>query len=203
MIKNLVFDLGNVVLILDWNSVLDKYADNEEDKKLLNQATFESEEWIKLDDGAIEKAEAIKNMKSHLPERLHNACEGIMEHWKSGLVINDKIINFIDTSKEKGYNIYVLSNAPLDIPEYIENIGLEAKLDGKIISAEERLSKPNHKIYELLLNRYNLNAEECLFMDDRKENIEAARECKLNGYVFNYKEFDKFLVDIKNEYNID
>ena len=176
MIKNLVFDLGNVVLILDWNSVLDKYADNEEDKKLLNQATFESEEWIKLDDGAIEK---------------------------SGLVINDEIINFIDASKEKGYHIYVLSNAPLDIPEYIENIGLEAKLDGKIISAQERLSKPNHKIYELLLNRYNLNAEECLFMDDRKENIEAARECKLNGYVFNYKEFDKFLADIKNEYNID
>ena len=90
MIKNVIFDLGNVVLKLKWNVVLDKYSDNQEDKELLNKVIFESEEWQKLDEGTIKKQDAINIMISKLPQRLHNSCIGIMRDWQEGFVINIK-----------------------------------------------------------------------------------------------------------------
>ena len=155
MIKNVIFDLGNVVLKLKWNVVLDKYSDNQEDKELLNKVIFESEEWQKLDEGTIKKQDAINIMISKLPQRLHNSCIGIMRDWQEGFVINTQILEFINTLKNNGYHTYILSNAPLDVPVYLEKANLNKYFDGKIISAEEKLAKPDKKIYELILNRFS------------------------------------------------
>ena len=202
MIKNVIFDLGNVVLKLKWNIVIDKYTQNEDEKKILQNVIFNSEEWNKLDEGTIEKDKAIAIMLSKLPENLHPACLGIMQDWQEGLVINDQTIGFIENLRENGYKTYILSNAPLDIPAYLKRNNLEKYFDGQIISAEEKVIKPNKKIYELILNRFNLNPEECLFLDDKTENIDAAIKCNINGYVFDYNKFDVFLTDIKEKYNI-
>lgn len=202
MIKNVIFDLGNVVLKLKWNIVLDKYSNNTEDKKLLNKVIFESEEWQKLDEGTIEKQDAINIMLSKLPQKLHDSCIGIMKDWQEGFVINTQILDFINTLKNKGYNTYILSNAPLDVPAYLEKADLNKYFDGKIISAEEKLAKPDKKIYELILNRFSLVPDECLFLDDKPENIGGAISCGINGYVFDYNNFDKFLYDMKEKYNI-
>ena len=202
MIKNVIFDLGNVVLKLKWDIVITRYTDNEDDKKILKEVIFGSEEWIKLDEGTIKKVDAIQIMLSKLPERLHEACIEIMKNWQDGLVINTEILGFIDYLKSNGYKTYILSNAPLDLPEYLEKQDLNKYFDGKIISAEEKISKPNKKIYELILKRFSLIPEECLFLDDRLENIESAISCDINGYVFDYNNFNKFLNDVKNLYNI-
>lgn len=202
MIKNVIFDLGNVVLKLKWNVVLDKYSDNQEDKELLNKVIFESEEWQKLDEGTIKKQDAINIMISKLPQRLHNSCIGIMRDWQEGFVINTQILEFINTLKNNGYHTYILSNAPLDVPVYLEKANLNKYFDGKIISAEEKLAKPDKKIYELILNRFSLVPNECLFLDDKPENINGAISCGINGYVFDYNNFDKFTEDIKNLYNM-
>ena len=101
--------------------------------------------------------------------------------------------------KSKGIKTYILSNAPLDIPIYLKEANLEKYFDGKIISAEELIVKPNHKIYELILERYSLNASESIFIDDRKENIEAAIECGLDGIIYDYKKHEEFLNIIKNK----
>lgn len=202
MIKNIIFDLGNVVLKLKWDIVLDKYSNNIEDKQLLESVIFDSEEWQKLDAGTIEKTNAINIMISKLPERLHDSCLGIMKDWQEGFVINTQILGFIANQKEKGYKTYILSNAPLDLPEYLNRNDLNKYFDGKIISAEEKIAKPNKKIYELILNRFSLIPEECLFLDDKPENIDAAIDCGINGYVFDYNNFDRFLKDIKKDYNI-
>ena len=79
---------------------------------------------------------------------------------------------------------------------------LNKYFDVQIISAQEKVSKPEKKIYELLLNKYSLKPEESLFLDDRKENIEAAINCNINGYIFDYNNFNIFLEDIKQRYNI-
>ena len=202
MIKNVIFDLGNVVLKLKWNVVLDKYSDNQEDKELLNKVIFESEEWQKLDEGTIKKQDAINIMISKLPQRLHNSCIGIMRDWQEGFVINTQILEFINTLKNNGYHTYILSNAPLDVPVYLEKANLNKYFDGKIISGEEKLAKPDKKIYELILNRFSLVPNECLFLDDKPENINGAISCGINGYVFDYNNFDKFTEDIKNLYNM-
>ena len=202
MINNVIFDLGNVVLKLKWNIVIEKYTQVEEEQKILEKVIFNSEEWNKLDEGTIEKEDAISIMLSKLPENLHQACLGIMRDWQEGLILNYQTIDFIKNLKEKGYKTYILSNAPLDIPTFLTRNDLNKYFDGQIISAEEKISKPNRKIYELILNRFSLKPEESLFLDDKSENIEAAKSCNINGYVFDYNNFDKFLFDMKEEYNI-
>lgn len=202
MIKNVIFDLGNVVVKLKWNIVLDKYSDNETDKKLLEDVIFNSIEWVKLDEGTIDKKDAIEIMLSKLPIHLHNACLNIMKEWQEGLIVNLQTIEFIKNLREKGYKTYILSNAPLDIPDFLERNDLNKYFDGKVISAQEKVSKPNRKIYELILNRFSLNPNESLFLDDKQENIDAAISCGINGYVFDYNNFDTFLNDINKKYNI-
>lgn len=202
MIKNIIFDLGNVVLKLKWNIVLDKYLQNNEDKRLMEDVIFNSEEWQKLDEGTIEKTVAIERMLSKLPKELHTACIEIMKNWQDALVINNQTIDFIKELNSKGYNTYVLSNAPLDIPAYLTENGLDKYFKGKIISAEEKIVKPNKAIYELILNRFSLTPEECLFLDDKPENIASAADCNINGYVFDYNSFDTFLKDMRENYSI-
>ena len=202
MIKNVIFDLGNVVLKLKWEKVLNRYSDNETDIQTLKTVIFDSDEWKELDNGTIEKNDAINIMLSKLPKNLHEACKNIMVNWRDGLVINNEIISFIESIKLQGYKTYILSNAPHEIPEYLTNNDLNKYFDGQIISAQEKVSKPERKIYEILLDRYSLNPEESLFLDDKKENIEAAIDCNINGYVFDYNNYNTFLTDIRESYNI-
>lgn len=202
MIKNIIFDLGNVVFRLKFENVIRKFTQNEDEIELLKIVIFSSQEWLDLDEGIISKEKGINIMLSKLPENLHNTCIEIMNNWTTlGLELNKQTLELIKTLREKGYSTYILSNAPLDIPEYLEKIDLLQYFDGKIISAEEKLVKPDLKIYELLLNRFNLKPEECFFIDDKSENIQAANKCGINGYVFDYNKFDEFLNEIK-KFNI-
>lgn len=187
MIKNYIFDLGNVVLILDWDRVLNKYNVSNEEKELLRTHIFNSKEWALLDEGVILKDDAIKIMKENLPENLHNYCDDIMKNWKDGLVINTEILDFIKQIKNKGLNTYVLSNAPLEIDGFLKNKNLDSLFDGIILSAYEKKVKPNKEIYELILDRFNLVPDESLFMDDRLENVEAAKSLGIDAFEFDYK----------------
>ena len=93
MIKNVIFDLGNVVLKLKWDIVLNRYTNDPETKELLTRVIFDSQEWKDLDMGTIEKDKALGLMLSKLPVYLHDACKGIMAEWTDALVINNNIIN--------------------------------------------------------------------------------------------------------------
>lgn len=190
MVKNYIFDLGNVVLILDWDKVLNKYDITQEEKELLRKHIFNSNEWNLLDEGVIEKEDAIKIMKSNLPEKLHQYCIDIMNTWKDGLTINKEVLNLIKEIRRKGYNTYVLSNAPLEIDDFLKENNLNQLFDGIILSAFEKLVKPNKEIYELILNRFNLDAKESLFMDDKIENVEAAKTMGIDAFQFDYKDIN-------------
>ena len=193
MIKNIIFDLGNVVVKLKWNKVIDKYAKKPEAKKILTEVIFDSEEWILLDLGTITKDYALSQMLSKLPQSLHDACKGIMTDWCEGLEINDNIIELLKNIRKNSYKTYILSNAPLEIPEFLENANLIQYFDGQVISAEEKVSKPDRKIYNILLDRYNLIPEESVFLDDKLENIQAAIQVNINGIVYDYKKHKEML----------
>lgn len=196
MIKNIIFDLGNVVLKLKWNKVIDKYTQEPETKKLLTEVIFDSEEWRLLDLGTIQKDYALCQMLSKLPEFLHDACKGIMRNWCDALEINDNIIELLKKVRKKGYRTYILSNAPLEIPLFLENKNLTQYFDGKIISAEEKVAKPDKKIYNILLDRYDLNPEESVFLDDKLENVQVAREANINGIVYDYTKHEEMLKEL-------
>lgn len=94
------------------------------------------------------------------------------------------MFNFIKAVRKKGYKIYILSNAPIESRAFFKQNGILQFFDGAIFSAEEKIVKPDKRIYKILLNRYNLRAEECLFLDDRKENIDSALELNFNRICF-------------------
>ncbi len=197
MIKNYVFDMGNVIVVLNWDKVLDNYELTSDERNILMEKVFESEEWKKLDEGIITKDEAIKIMKSGLPEELHEYCTDIMKRWMEGLIINDEMLDLIKEIRQKGYNTYVLSNAPLEVKEFIENNNLKNLFDGIILSAYEKLVKPNKEIYELLLNRFNIKAEESVFIDDRLDNVQAAKKLGIDAFQFDYKNIGELREYIK------
>lgn len=201
MVKNIIFDLGNVVLKLKWKLVIERYTNNIEEINLLQNVIFNSQEWLQLDEGTISKPDALEIMISKLPTNLHDICKNITDNWNDALVINDEIINFIIDIRKQGYKTYILSNASLELPGFLKSKKLDQYFDGKIISAEEKLLKPDYRIYDVLLKRFNLNPKECLFLDDRKENIDAAINMGINGYVFDYNNYPQFLKDIE-KYNI-
>lgn len=190
--KNYIFDLGNVVLILNWNKALEKYSElNNEELEILRDKVFESEEWLKLDEGTISKTDAIKLMEKSVPDKLKKYCSDIMENWTDGLIINTEIVELIKAIKEKGYNTYVLSNAPLDIDKYLKDKKLNTLFDGIILSAFEKLVKPNKEIYELILDRFKLDPAESVFIDDRLENVEAAKKSGIDAFQFDYKNIEE------------
>jgi putative hydrolase of the HAD superfamily len=86
--------------------------------------------------------------------------------------------------KTSGYGIYLLSNASIRVHDYFPRIPASRYFDGCIFSADYKLLKPQPEIYETLLRRYELKAEECFFVDDLAINVEGARLVGMNGTIF-------------------
>lgn len=170
MIKNIIFDLGNVIFKWDPDIVLQHFAQNEEEAKLLKEYIFASEEWKLLDRGFINNDEAIEIIQNRLPDQYSNLIKTILHEWYKFQPINEDTVKVAKGLKEKGYKIYVLSNLAIETYEYFKVIDFFKLCDGVVISAHEKIVKPNKEIFVTLLERYNIKAKECLFIDDDDTN---------------------------------
>ena len=91
---------------------------------------------------------------------------------------NTKVLNILS----KKYNIYILSNINKEIFEHImENFNLKDKIQGGIYSFKEHILKPDKRIYEILINTYNINPEETIYIDDKEKNILVANKLGFTG----------------------
>lgn len=186
MIKNIVFDMGKVLLDYEPLAVCHAYTEREEEIERLGKELFFAEEWILLDRGVITEEEALKRVKLRLPEEhLRWLAEECLAHWHEYNLRPDPAMEeLVRSLKEAGYRIYLLSNASHRLRIYENKIPGHRYFDGTIVSAEEKCLKPEREIYERLFERYELRPEECFFIDDRLENIEGARSCGMDGYCF-------------------
>ena len=97
----------------------------------------------------------------------------------------EDVIEYYNNLKTKGYKIYLCSNITEDTYNYIKNnFNIVQNADGEICSCFEHVSKPNVKIYNSLINKYNINPEESIFIDDTKKNIEIAEKLQFNTILF-------------------
>lgn len=162
----------------------------EEEQRLLDEVIFSSKEWIELDNGTLEVDTAIEIFKSKLPDNLKGIVSEIMKKWPNYLAVQENMIEVIKKLKKHEYKTFILSNAPISIEEYLVTSELLQYFDGRVISALEKVSKPKKEIYEILLNKYDLIAEECLFIDDKAENVDAAIRVGMSGHIHNMRDFD-------------
>lgn len=100
---------------------------------------------------------------------------------------------YICKLKKDGYNLYLLTNITEDSYNYLKKImNVDEIFKGGIYSYQEHLIKPDEKIYEILVNKYNLNKKETLFFDDKEKNVNSAIKCGIKSFIF------KTIDDIKN-----
>lgn len=177
--KNIVFDLGRV--LLDYQPLVWLKKKNYTHYNELFEIIFQNPLWLKLDEGTMTREEFTEKLINEYPEYKKD-IEDIMKEWIELLLPIENNIKLVSLLKEKGYHLYIISNFHLDAyNRFLKKQVWFSLFDGAIISAKEKLIKPDLRIYELLLERYHLNANECLFIDDSLDNIHACKKVGMDG----------------------
>lgn len=183
MVKNIIFDLGNVIINYNQQRIINNFTNNAEEEKYIYSEIFQAPEWALMDLGNITNDGAIEVINERNNHKYEELTKNFLHEWYKTQPINRDIVEIAKKLKEKGYNLFVLSNMAVETYEYFKNDEFFDLCTGIVISAQEHVKKPNKEIYKLLLNRYNLKAEECLFIDDDDsgKNYEAANEIGILG----------------------
>lgn len=184
MIKNIIFDLMNVIIKKDCNIKTLMHFTNDVNKaEDLQKYIYKTEEWKLLDLGNISHEQAIKDMQRKAPKEYSELIKEVMNNRCQYFTINEGTVNIAKTLKEKGYHIYVLSNMSEYAYTCFKDIDFFKLCDGIMISAYEHLVKPDEKIFTTLLDRYHLKSEECLFIDDDDtgRSLETANKLGILG----------------------
>lgn len=184
MIKNIVLDMGNVLIRFDPELFLSRYALTEEQRKMLLEQVFRSVEWVMLDRGTLDEAGAEQRILPCLPEPLHAVAQDLIEAWDEPLIPVRGMLELVRQLKQQGYQLYLLSNAAARQPLYWARTEASRLMDGALISAQVGLLKPDPRIYQTFLQRFALCAEECVFIDDTPINVEAAQQEGMAGILF-------------------
>ncbi len=184
MIRNIVFDMGNVLQGWQPSAFALKAAGNEEDARLLAAALFERPEWAMGDEGTVSREEILRLALLSLPERLHGALRYLEENWPLWMPEIAGAADFVRRVKTAGLGAYVLSNANTRFPRAVERREAFLLMDGMLFSAHDRLVKPDPAIYRLFCSRFSLSPEECFFIDDLPQNVAGARSVGMRGMVF-------------------
>jgi len=182
--KNIVFDMGNV--LIEWNPqhIVGRFTDDEDKIDKISKALFEIPEWGKLDEGTITEEEVLQIAKSKLPEEYYDDLEEVFDNWHYCLTINADTATLVKTLHAKGYGIYLLSNACKRFPMFKRDIHCLKYMDGIMVSYQEKCCKPDKKIYTKFFDKFDLNPEECLFIDDLEANCQGARDMGMDSYQF-------------------
>jgi len=182
MIKNIIFDLGNV--LLDFNAeVYVKSKITEEKVEEIYKCIFQSAEWPMLDRGTISEEEAKTNIinRNIENEQLINL---VFENWYDILIPIEISVDVLKKLKNNGYKVYYLSNFHLAAFEYVtKKHDFFKTFDGGVVSYMEKLLKPEKEIYEKIIEKYNLEPSQTVFIDDMKKNVNAAMKLGLNGIL--------------------
>lgn len=184
MIRNILFDMGNVLIRFDRQLFLNRLDITEAEKQLLLRRVFLSTEWVNMDRGTLDEPEAEARMCADLPEHLHRAVHALVSLWDQPMMPVDGMYELVEELKQAGYGIYLLSNASHRQHAYWPRIACSRFFDGTIISADEGIMKPGCEYFLRALNRFGLKADECFFVDDMPANVEGAAFCGIPGAVF-------------------
>lgn len=185
MIKNIVFDFGNVLVHYDPKKMALACTDDADDAELLGKVVFDRLYWDELDMGTMQEHEAIEPVCKRLPERLHKSAEKLLLNWIYMLPEFDGISELVLKLKNE-YNmpLYLLSNISTYFADHADEIPILKHFDKCIFSGNHKCVKPDEKIFDILCRRCDIKPEESIFIDDSEKNLAGARAFGLNTYLF-------------------
>lgn len=188
MIRTIIFDIGNVLADFAWKPFFKTFGLSEEEIKVLAEATVFSKDWVEYDLGNITDEEILNRFCKNAPQ-FTDLLHEIDKNWKGIILKTSHAIPWIISLKKQGYQVLFLSNfSEKARRECAEALDFVPYMDGGIFSHEVHMVKPYPEIYQLLLDTYQLDPQECLFIDDTLENLTAAEKFGINTIQFKTKE---------------
>jgi len=182
MIKNIIFDIGNVLLNFEPKVYVQSKIIEDKVEEIYD-SIFKSEEWPMLDRGTISEEEAKANIINRKIEN-EDFINSVFENWYDILTPIESSVEVLKKLKEKGYKVFYLSNFHLAAFEYvIKKYDFFELFDGGVVSYKENLIKPEKEIYEKVIHNYNINPSETVFIDDMQENVKVAMKQGIKGIV--------------------
>ena len=184
-INTIIFDLGGV--LVDWNPeyLYKKIFDKEEEMKYFLQEICTSD-WNVQQDGGRPLAEATQLLVDQYPDYASQirAFYGRWEEMLGGVIRGTEDI-LRQLHQQNKHRLYALTNWSHEtFPVAQERYDFLQLFEGILVSGEEKMKKPEARIYQLLLDRYQIVAEQALFIDDNRENVEGAKAVGLNAVHF-------------------
>ena len=185
MIRNIIFDLGGV--LIDWNP---RYLYAEVFKEVDELEFFLTEicspHWNNQQDAGRSLHEATETLVDRHPN-YEPEIRMYYDQWTAMLsgpiTLNVSLLQ--DLSANGDYGLYALTNWSAEtFPVAKERYDFLQLFQGILVSGIEKMKKPDPEIYQLLLRRYNLHSQECLFIDDNLRNVEVAREQGIHAIHF-------------------
>ena len=155
-----------------------------EDRAVILKELFHSVEWAMMDRGDLSEDKAEPLVLKRIPERLHSKTSYLLYNWAQRKDTIPGMYELVKDLKESGYGIYLLSNASTAQPEYWKQYPVSSFFDGTMISSAERCIKPSDEIYRRFIERFCLEPDECIFIDDTPSNVAAAIANGWDGIVF-------------------
>ena len=194
MIKNIIFDLGNVLVKYSPENFLNKYVKKENQEDFIINI-FKSKDWLELDRGTLSYEDAIEVFTKRVPEEKESIEKLFRENISSCISPIEENVEIMRKLKNNGYNVYILSNFHQPAFEYIrESWDFIREFNGDVVSCYYHYIKPEREIYETLLNKYNLTPSETIFIDDVDANINGAKELGIGGiHLPDYKILSELL----------
>lgn len=194
-VKNLIFDVGNVLIEYCWNQMLMDYGVKPEDVETTGREIFDNALWDEFDLGNLPTQEIVERYCKALPQ-YEDLLRWFFGHLEMMPVMRPDVWERVHALKEKGYRIYLLSNYSEDFfNNHTKDAAFIKDLDGRLVSYEVHLMKPDPAIYQCLLDRYDLKPEESVFFDDRPENTKAAQDLGITSYTITSKEYLNTVLD--------
>ncbi|MBP1560882.1 MAG: HAD family phosphatase [Oscillospiraceae bacterium] len=187
MIKNIILDIGDVLVKSNYHEFFTGKGYDEETAVQLEKATFFTPVWKELDRGVWSFDEIIDGFVKNDPE-MEEQLRTVFNDMNGFIKVYSYAADWVCSMKESGLKVFCLSNISDKIcRDCAKDMDFLKHTDGYVLSYEERLIKPDPEIFRLILDRYGLCAEECIFIDDIRQNVIAAKELGIHGIVFRDK----------------
>lgn len=176
MIKNIIFDIGRVLVSVNWQELMKELNFDSETEAAVTRAMWQNPDWRELDRGAITDEQALCLLIEKEP-RYEREIRKTFANFGRLVEMKDGVIEMIDSLKADGFGVYYLSN----YFEYLMHTAPQAldfipHTDGGVFSCHVKITKPDRRIYEILCEKYSLDPTECIFIDDTQANLTAAEE---------------------------
>ena len=181
---DIILDMGNV--LLEWNKdkILQGISDTKKDYLILDKSIFQSGLWERLDLGTMTREELVLKVVSMIGRTYQKKVEEVIWNWPSYIEIFTEVFPVLSEAKKKGHRIFVLSNTSKVFYDLLEEqlSPLKELLDGFVLSCDIKAIKPDLAMFKEILDKYQLNPANCIFLDDIEDNTSAAQKLGIRAY---------------------